>query len=90
MFLTRYSSDMGRQALVGPITSHIAGELRAQKSRHRWSLDWIADRSGLPRSTVDRALKGEAAISVEVLIPLCAAMQMDAAALMRDAREATS
>lgn len=67
----------------------IAGELRAQKSRHRWSLDWIADRSGLPR-TVDRALKGEAAISVEVLIPLCAAMQMDAAALMRDAREATS
>ena len=44
----------------------------------------------MPRSTVDRALKGEAAISVEVLIPLCAAMQMDAAALMRDAREATS
>lgn len=76
---------MGRQALVGPVTSYIAGELRAQKSRHRWSLDWISERSGLPRSTVDRALKGEVALSVEVLVPLCIAMQLDAATLLREA-----
>lgn len=75
---------MGRNALVGPVTDYIAGELRAQKSRRRWTLDEIAERSGLPRSTVDRALHGQVVISVEVLVPLCQGMQVDAAALLRD------
>jgi len=76
---------MGRNALRGPVTSYVAGELRAQRSRMRWSLDYIAERSGLPRSTVDRALKGEGALAVEVLVPLCIAMQLDVASLLRDA-----
>lgn len=67
------------------MTAYIAAELRAQKSRQQWSIDAIAERSGLARSTVDRALKGTSALSVEVLLPLCEALELDASGLLRDA-----
>ena len=54
---------------MGPATAYIAGELRAQKARHNWTFDDVAERSGVARSTVERTLKGEHAIAVEVLIP---------------------
>ena len=73
---------MGRDALTGPVTSFIAGELRAQKGRLGWTLDEIEAQSGVPRTTADRALKGKTALAVEVLLPLCQAMGLDAAALM--------
>lgn len=76
---------MGRQALAGLVTDYIAGELRAQKSRRQWTFDQIADRSGVPRSTVERALKGTHGLTVEVLIPLCQAMGLDAVAILREA-----
>lgn len=76
---------VGRNTLAGPVTAYIAGELRAQKSRHQWSIDQIANRSGLARSTVDRALKGTTALSIEVLLPLCDAMELDALQLLRGA-----
>lgn len=79
---------MGRNALVGPATEFIAGELRAQRSRMQWTLDDIAERSGVPRSTVDRAMRGNSAIAVEVLIPLCAAMGLDALDLVSRAQAA--
>lgn len=41
--------------------------------------------TGVPRSTVNRALKGEGTLAVETLIQLCAGMQIDVVALMRDA-----
>jgi transcriptional regulator with XRE-family HTH domain len=76
---------MGRNALTGPVTSYIAGELRAQRSRKRWTLDEIAARSGLPRSTVDRALKGDGALAVEILVPLCEAMDLGLSVLLAEA-----
>lgn len=77
---------MGRQpGKVGPATTYVAGELRAQKARLEWSLDTIAERSGIPRSTVDSALKGQTAIASEVLFALCDALGLDAGALARDA-----
>lgn len=80
---------MGRHALVGPATEYIAGELRAQRSRRKWTLDEIAARTGLARSTVDRSLSGSSAIAVEVLIPLCQGMDLDPVALIRAARDAS-
>ena len=73
---------VGRNARAGPVTAYFAGELRAQKMREHWSIDQIANRAGLARSTVDRALKGSSAISVEVLVPLCEAMGLNALTLL--------
>ena len=79
---------MGRQKSVGPATAHIAGELRAQKARRGWTYDDLEERTGLSRSTIDRALKGDTAISIEVLIPLAAGMELDLSILIDQASEA--
>lgn len=84
----RYVWGMVRKSLAGAATAYVAGELRAQKARLRWSLDDIAERSGLGRSTVDRALKGSGDISVEALVALCAAMGLDVGAVLRGAVDA--
>lgn len=76
---------MGRNALTGPATDYIAGELRDQKSRMKWTLDELVEMSGLARSTIDRALKGEGALSIETLIPLAQAMRLDVITLTREA-----
>lgn len=85
MFRNGYSHGMGKTPLVGPATTYIAGELRAQQARKGWTLDEIADASGVGRSTVNRALKGQSAIAVEILIPLCAGMGLDAVRLLDEA-----
>jgi len=77
---------MGRERLVGPATQWIAGELRAAQARQRLTLDDIVKRTGVARSTVDRSLKGESAIAVEVLIPLCAGLSVDVGWLMSEAQ----
>ena len=72
---------------MGPATAYIAGELRAQKARHNWTFDDVAERSGVARSTVERTLKGEHAIAVEVLIQLCAGMGLDVVSLVNEAAD---
>lgn len=77
---------MGREQLIGPATTYIAGELRAERARQELTFDQLADRAGLARTTVIRALKGETALAVEVLIPLCAALRIDAGRLLDEAQ----
>ena len=36
--------------------------------------DWIAEKSGVPKSTVDRTLKGKNSPSIATLHPICAAL----------------
>lgn len=72
--------------MVGPVTAYIAAELRAQQARHQWTLDDIARRSGIARSTVARALKGESALAVEVYVPICQGMGLDPIALLTEAQ----
>ena len=79
--------NMGRKKLVGPATTHIASQLHAQKERQGWTYDDLEERTGLPRSTIERTLKGDTAISVEVLIPLAAGMDLSAATLLDEAWE---
>lgn len=76
---------MGLVKKVGPATEYIAGELRAQQARNGWTLDDIAARTGVDRSTVQRALKGASAIAAEVLVALCVGMGVDLSSLMREA-----
>lgn len=73
---------MGREQLIGPATAYIAGELRAERARLELTYDQLADATGLARTTIIRALKGETALAVEVLLPLCAALRMDVGALL--------
>ncbi|MGC4154819.1 MAG: helix-turn-helix transcriptional regulator [Propionicimonas sp.] len=76
---------MGQKPLTGAGTRYIAGELRAQKSRRKWTLDDIERLTGVDRSTVDRALKGEMTLAVETLIQLCAGMELNLAELVTEA-----
>lgn len=72
----------GRKGLDTDIPKwvYIAGELRAQKSRMKWTLDELVEMSGLARSTIDLAMKGEGGLSVETLIPLTQAMRLESGA----------
>lgn len=77
----------GSRKAIGPATSYIAGELRAQRARLGWSFAELEERSGVPTSTADRALRGKSGIPVEILIQLCVGMGMDVGELLRDASE---
>lgn len=76
---------MGLVKKVGPVTAYIAGELRAQQARQSWTLDRIEELTGVDRSTAARAMKGQSAIAVEVLIPLCVGMGLDPVRLLDEA-----
>ena len=78
---------MGRDALIGPATAYIAGELRAQRGRLGYTLDELAAKSGVSRSTIDRALKGQTALAVEAFIPICGALGLDPVELVRQERD---
>ena len=78
-------NGMGREQLIGPATAYIAGELRAERARQGLTFDQVAERAGVARPTVYRALKGESALAVEVLIPICAALRLDVGRLLDEA-----
>ena len=76
---------MGRGQLTGPATAYVAGELRAERARQGLTIDELAERSGVAKTTVNRALKGDTALAVEVLIPLCVALRIDLGQLLNEA-----
>ena len=80
---------MGRTRATGPATRYIAGELRAERARQLLTLDEIETKSGVTRSTIDRMLTGRSGIPVEYLLPVCAALGIDAAKLLDAASRAT-
>lgn len=51
-------------------------------ARRSWTLDQAAEQSGLPRSTVNRALKGQTALAVETFITLGLTFGMDVGAVL--------
>lgn len=71
--------------MTGPRTSEIARLLRERQAERGWTLDEIVAMSGLARTTVHRALKGETALPAEVLIQLALAMGLDPGELVRSA-----
>lgn len=76
---------MGRESLHSAISEHVAGELRAQRARLDMTYDELAAASGVKRGSVMRALSGQAAIAVDVLLPLCIALKLDPAELLNGA-----
>jgi transcriptional regulator with XRE-family HTH domain len=77
---------MGQSAKeVGPATSYIAGELRAQRARLGWTFDDLARQSGIPRASAANALSGKRSIDAETLIDLCSSMGIDPRGLISEA-----
>jgi transcriptional regulator with XRE-family HTH domain len=56
--------------------------LRALRQSLGWSLDELASRSNLSASTISRIETGRRTISLDVLAPLCRALQVDVNALL--------
>ena len=77
---------MGREQLIGPATTYIAGELRAARGRLQLTMEQLAEASGVAKTTVNRAFKGETAIAIEPLLKLCAALKIDMAELLDEAQ----
>lgn len=70
---------------IGPVTEHVAQELRAQRARLQLSYDALAERSGVSKPTVVGCLKAERTIALEVYILLCRALGLDPARLIGQA-----
>lgn len=80
------TKDKGnRRATVGPATEYIAGELRAQRGRLGWTMEDVADNTGVSKSTAARAMTGETSIPTEILVLLANGMDMDIGKLTTEA-----
>lgn len=67
----------------------VRSRLRSLRQTLGWSLDALATRSHLSASTISRLETGKRAISLDVLLPLARALQIDLDALLeRDAADA--
>ena len=51
-----------------------ARKAKEAKEGRKISNEWIAERSGVPKSTVDRTFKGKNSPSIATLHPICAAL----------------
>lgn len=80
---------MGRRQTAGAATRYIAGELRAQKARLGLTYGQISEKSGVPKSNVDRMMGGKTGILVEYLVPVCVALDRDIPQLFKEAAEAS-
>lgn len=76
---------MGRRALAGTATGHIAARLRKAREDKGWSLDRAAEEAHVSRSTIDRAESGAVAIAVEALMLIAPALDLDPASLVSEA-----
>ena len=76
---------MGRDSLHSGVSEYIAGELRAQRARLDLTFDQVAEASGVKRGSVVRAMSGKSDIAIDVLIPLCRALRLDAGKILDEA-----
>ena len=63
----------------------VRSRLRTLRRSHGWSLDTVAERSHLSASTISRIETGKRSISLDVLMPLARALQIDLESLLDDA-----
>lgn len=71
---------------MGPAASAIiARNLAAERVRHRWSQADLAERVGVGRTTIASWETGHRIVGVDALVPLCRALGVTMADLMRGA-----
>ncbi len=64
------------------IDALVRARLRSLRQAHGWSLDVLAERSNLSPSTISRIETGKRAVSLDVLLPLARALQIDLESLL--------
>jgi transcriptional regulator with XRE-family HTH domain len=69
-------------AHAADIEAIVRSRLRTLRTSLGWSLDDLAARANLSASTLSRIETGKRAMSLDVLLPLAAALQVDLAALL--------
>lgn len=62
----------------------VRSRLRSLRRSRGWSLDTVAERSHLSASTISRIETGKRTISLDVLVPLARALQIDLESLLDD------
>ncbi|MGQ0844584.1 MAG: helix-turn-helix domain-containing protein [Sporichthyaceae bacterium] len=60
----------------------VRARLRSLRQAHGWSLDTLAARASLSPSTISRIETGKRAVSLDVLLPLARALQIDLESLL--------
>lgn len=73
---------MNGENKVTDIDGLVRTRLRSLRRTHGWSLDTLAQRSHLSASTISRIETGNRTISLDVLVPLAEALQIDLNALL--------
>jgi transcriptional regulator with XRE-family HTH domain len=73
---------MDRPSDVGDIDSLVRTRLRSLREALGWTLDALAERSQLSPSTISRIETGKRTISLDVLVPLARALQIDLDSLL--------
>jgi transcriptional regulator with XRE-family HTH domain len=68
---------LGLTAAPVDIEALVRSRLRSLRQAHGWSLDALAERSNLSPSTISRIETGKRTISLDVLLPLAKALQID-------------
>ena len=73
---------MDNAARPPDVDSLVRTRLRGLRQAQGWSLDVLGDRAGLSPSTISRIETGKRAISLDVLLPLARALQVDVESLL--------
>ncbi|MCO5319284.1 MAG: XRE family transcriptional regulator [Microthrixaceae bacterium] len=73
---------MARSTDPEDIESLVRARLRSLRRARGWSLDTLAERSHLGASTISRVETGARSISLDVLVPLARALQVDLDSLL--------
>jgi transcriptional regulator with XRE-family HTH domain len=68
--------------IVDPLVGQIATRVRAERERRRWTLNQLADASGVSRAMINRIERGESSPTAVVLGKLSAAFQLSVASLL--------
>lgn len=76
------ATDAATQHSRADVESVVRARLRSLRVARGWSLDDVAERTHLGVSTLSRIETGKRTIGIDVLLPLCAALQVDIADLL--------
>lgn len=68
--------------MIEPLVEQIATRIRAERERRRWTLDQLAEASGVSRAMINRIERGQSSPTAAVLGKLSAAFQLSVSQLL--------
>jgi transcriptional regulator with XRE-family HTH domain len=68
--------------IVDPLVGQIAARIRAERERRGWTLDRVAEASGVSRAMINRIERGQSSPTAVILGKLSAAFELSVASLL--------